>query len=134
MLATVSSTAATGGFSQSSGIIPDVRFDNQSCTYRLEVRLGNTTAACDSSLFFGKARIEWIRSIPPAPATATFTDVPTDAQFFREIEALAASGITAGCNATDFCPENLLTRRQMAAFLARALGLPSQTIPDPANP
>ena len=44
-------------------------------------------------------------------------------EFFREIEALAESGITLGCTATTFCPDATLTRRQMAAFLARALGL-----------
>ena len=41
------------------------------------------------------------------------------------IDALAAAKITAGC-ATDplrYCPENPVTRAQMATFLARALGL-----------
>jgi hypothetical protein len=33
------------------------------------------------------------------------------------------SGITAGCTANEFCPDLAVTRRQMAAFLARALGL-----------
>jgi hypothetical protein len=65
----------------------------------------------------------WARQISPAPAVATFTDVPTGAQFFREIEALVDSGITAGCTASQFCPDQAVTRRQMAAFLARALGL-----------
>ena len=59
----------------------------------------------------------------PLPGSARFTDVPTNAQFFREVEALAESGITLGCTATTFCPDAPLTRRQMAAFLARALGL-----------
>jgi hypothetical protein len=67
--------------------------------------------------------IWWVREIAPAPATATFTDVPTDAQFFREVEALAQSGITSGCTPTLFCPDQPVTRRQMAAFLSRAPGL-----------
>jgi hypothetical protein len=54
---------------------------------------------------------------------ASFTDVPSSHQFFREIEALAAAGITLGCTATQYCPNNSVTRAQMAAFLARALGL-----------
>jgi S-layer homology domain len=54
---------------------------------------------------------------------ASFTDVPTNAQFFAEIEAMKESGITAGCTATTFCPDANVTRRQMAAFFARALGL-----------
>ena len=39
------------------------------------------------------------------------------------IEALASSGITVGCGAGVFCPDATLTRRQMAVFLAKALGL-----------
>jgi hypothetical protein len=67
--------------------------------------------------------IWWFKQTAPAPATASFTDVPVGAQFFKEVEALAKSGITAGCTATTFCPEQAVTRRQMAAFLSRALGL-----------
>ncbi len=73
--------------------------------------------------YFKGVDIWWKRQISPAPAAARFTDVPLGAAFFAEVEALAASGITVGCTATEFCPEAPLTRRQMAAFLARALGL-----------
>jgi hypothetical protein len=65
----------------------------------------------------------WKRQISPAPAVATFDDVPVGAFGFRHVEALAASGITAGCDATHFCPNDPLTRVQMAVFLAKALGL-----------
>jgi hypothetical protein len=34
-----------------------------------------------------------------------------------------ASGITAGCSATLYCPDAPLTRGQMAVFLSKALGL-----------
>jgi len=63
--------------------------------------------------------------VSPPPDTATFNDVPTTHQFFQYIEALAASGITAGCqtNPPLYCPDSPLTRGQMAAFLAKALGL-----------
>jgi hypothetical protein len=55
---------------------------------------------------------------------ATFpNDVPTTHPFFRFIEALAASGITAGCSADSYCPDNPVTRGEMAVFLAAALGL-----------
>jgi hypothetical protein len=43
------------------------------------------------------------------------------------IEAIAAAGITLGCNPpanTKFCPKDSVTRAQMAAFLVRALDLP----------
>jgi S-layer homology domain len=65
----------------------------------------------------------WTRQVAPAPATATFLDVPTSHPFFQFIEALAASGITGGCGGGNFCPDNPVTRGQMATFLAKALGL-----------
>lgn len=61
--------------------------------------------------------------VSPAPATATFNDVPVSHPFFRYIEALAASGITAGCGSGNFCPNSPVSRGQMAVFLAKALGL-----------
>ncbi len=61
--------------------------------------------------------------VSPAPGTATFNDVPTSHPFFQFVEALAASGITAGCGGGNFCPDNPLTRGQMAVFLSIALGL-----------
>jgi S-layer homology domain len=68
-------------------------------------------------------RIRWKRQVSPAPATATFNDVPTSHPFFPFVEALAASGISAGCGTDIYCPNAPLTRGQMAVFLAKALGL-----------
>jgi len=50
----------------------------------------------------------------------TFVD-DDDSFFESEIETLYASGITTGCSATTFCPSDMVTREQMAAFLIRAL-------------
>lgn len=133
-LASATSAGTPGLFTDVANPVGVALVDNQSCTYRVEVRFGPDNSTCDTNLFFSKVRLQWSRVIPPAPALASFTDVPTNAQFFREIEALADTGITAGCTLTEFCPETPVTRRQMAAFLARALGLPSSTIADPANP
>ncbi len=74
-------------------------------------------------LRFGGATVWYRLQISPAPATATFADVPTGYWAFRHIEALAASGITAGCGGGNFCPESTVTRAEMAVFLAKALGL-----------
>ena len=61
---------------------------------------------------------------------------PTTEDFFTDddgitgeasIDRLAASGITGGCTATTFCPNDRVTREQMAMFLDRALDLPSTT-------
>lgn len=49
-----------------------------------------------------------------------------DSIFEHDIDCLAAAGVTKGCNPgegnTRFCPDNYVTRGQMAAFLHRALG------------
>ena len=47
--------------------------------------------------------------------------------FENDIEWLAAAGITKGCGTRRFCPTDNVTRGQMAAFLNRALNLPSTT-------
>jgi hypothetical protein len=61
---------------------------------------------------------------PPAPGDR-FTD--DDGHLFEDaIQRIAAVGVTVGCNppANDrFCPDQDVTREQMATFLARALGL-----------
>lgn len=44
------------------------------------------------------------------------------------IEAIAALGITLGCGGTLYCPDDPVTRGQMASFLARAFKLPATTI------
>jgi hypothetical protein len=63
--------------------------------------------------------------VSPAPLTATFTDVPTSDFGFQFIEAFNAAGITVGCNSSPpmFCPDRNVTRREMAVFFAKALGL-----------
>ena len=80
----------------------------------------------DSNLRFKAVDIWWTRQISPAPATATFADVPTTHPFFRVIEALAASGITTGCGGNNFCPNGTVTRQEVAKFIVRALGLYQQ--------
>ena len=52
-----------------------------------------------------------------------FTDTG-DSLFEAEIDWLAAAGITQGCTDTFFCPTSVVTREQMASFLARAMALP----------
>ena len=46
--------------------------------------------------------------------------------FVGDIEGVAAAGVTRGCNPPGndrFCPDDFVTRGQMAAFLSRALDL-----------
>lgn len=52
--------------------------------------------------------------------TATFTDVAAGSTHDASIRALAASGITAGCAADRFCPEDPVSRGQLATFTYRS--------------
>ncbi len=60
----------------------------------------------------------------PPDATGIFSDVPTTYWAAAWIEELYAEGITTGCNTGLYCPEQSVTRAQMAAFLVRTFALP----------
>jgi hypothetical protein len=53
---------------------------------------------------------------------ADFLDVPPTHPFYTEIGKLSARGVTLGCGGGNYCPEDLVLREQMAAFIIRALG------------
>jgi len=93
--------------------------DNFNDSYFLFLNYGTNTSGNRAIAL----RVYYTLQISPAPAFATFNDVGISAFGFREIEALADSGITAGCGGGNFCPNRTLTRVEMAIFLARALGL-----------
>lgn len=94
--------------------------DNVNQRLILQVHFG---ANADSSTRFAGAKLGYRLQVSPAPVSPTFGDVPTSDPGFQYIEALVASGVTAGCGGGNYCPDATLTRRQMAVFLAKALGL-----------
>lgn len=58
---------------------------------------------------------------PPAVGASTgFNDVPTNYWAAAWIKQLAADGITGGCGAGIYCPDDVVTRGQMAVFLLKA--------------
>jgi hypothetical protein len=60
---------------------------------------------------------------PPAAAGDVFDDVPLGTFLGDWIEQLAAEGITTGCGTKLYCPDQSVTRGEMAVFLARTFGL-----------
>jgi len=46
--------------------------------------------------------------------------VPTDYWAAGHIERLASEGVTAGCGGGRFCPEDDISRAQIAVFLVKA--------------
>lgn len=106
----------------------DVDTDGQQevVNYTVVVEFGINTKLRN---FFGEGlklrqvRFVFKRSVSPAPAVATFNDVPTSHPQFQFVQALVKAGITAGCGSGNYCPDQALTRGQMAVFLSKALGL-----------
>jgi PKD repeat protein len=60
----------------------------------------------------------------PFPLTVvptSFSDISPTHWAWPSIELLVANGITSGCGSLAFCPDDLVTRAQMAVFLIRAV-------------
>jgi hypothetical protein len=93
--------------------------DNASFSYGLMF----ATNATSSAIRWRAMSIYYKLQVSPAPATATFADVPTTSPYFKFVEALYAAGIVSGCGGGNYCPSNAVTRAQMAVFLCVALGL-----------
>jgi hypothetical protein len=81
------------------------------------------TPAGDVSTSLQDVAIEYQLQVSQPPGVADFVDVPTTSPIYKFVEALKTSGITAGCDATHYCPNASVTRGQMAVFLSTALGL-----------
>lgn len=61
---------------------------------------------------------------PPSPTGTMFVDVARTNPFAGFIEQLAREGITQGCDATHYCPANVVLRGEMAVFLTRTFSIP----------
>jgi hypothetical protein len=86
----------------------------------------NTRFCPDSAVTRGQMAAFLVRALHlTATGDKDFID-DNDSVFEADIEMLAEEGITYGCNPPDytmFCPDDDVTRDQMASFLTRALGL-----------
>ena len=52
-----------------------------------------------------------------------FDDVLPGDWFYNDVHWMDSTGITHGCDATHFCPNDYVTRAEMAAFLHRMAGV-----------
>lgn len=126
-------------------VFQGARFNDVPETYIFFTQIGllsahGVTAGCGGGNFCpegvttrGQMAVLLLRSMgvddPPTPPSQTFMDVPPSHPFFKYIEELAARGVTAGCGSGNFCPDEFVTREQMAIFIERALlmGAPPPT-------
>ena len=111
--------AATPGCNAFDFILPSpVTVNNANFFYAIQVG-----ADAGTNMNWSQVRVRYRLQVSPPPGTATFTDVPVGHPQRQFIEALVAAGITGGCGGGNYCPDNPVTRGQMAVFLAAALGL-----------
>jgi len=125
-LACPAGSAAAAGFTDTTSTDVD-------CIKMYGVTTGKTATTYDPSGTISRqdmARYIHRLFVPTGMAAAgttaipAFTDMPPGADAVAAINALASHGITAGstlCGGTSptFCPDDLVTRAQMAAFLDR---------------
>jgi hypothetical protein len=76
-----------------------------------------------------------INSVACLASPPTFQDVPTTNPFFHWVENVYQVGITGGCSANPllYCPNNSVTRQQMAVFLMKSEH-GSSYVPPPCTP
>lgn len=111
--------SSTGGCNWTSQGGLSIPVNNFGYMYELEAGFG----ALDGTNVLTGAIVTYQLQVSPAPGSATFNDVPVSDPAFQFIEALVSSGITAGCGGGNYCPDAPLTRRQMAVFISKGLGL-----------
>jgi hypothetical protein len=86
---------------------------------------GNSVTRAQMAVFLLKSKLGAAYA-PPACNGTVFADVPCTGGIFDPwIEDLANRNLTGGCGGGDFCPDNPVTRAQMAVFLLKtSLGAP----------
>lgn len=88
----------------------------------------STTEYCPGQAVTRGAMAAFLARALDLPEVTGVDFIDDDTSIFEDdIEKIAAAGITNGCNppkGNEFCPERLVTRGEMAAFLTRALQLP----------
>ncbi|HKD16387.1 MAG TPA: S-layer homology domain-containing protein [Thermoanaerobaculia bacterium] len=78
----------------------------------------SSTTRAQMAVFVLKAK-HGVGYVPPT-CTGVFADVACPSLFADWIEELHAEAITAGCGNGDYCPDDPVTREQMAVFLLKA--------------
>ncbi|MEA3292471.1 MAG: S-layer homology domain-containing protein [Pseudomonadota bacterium] len=129
-----SSARAAEGFS-------DVPPDHWACSFVMNLKSSGVTDGCGGdnycpngivtrsqiAVLLVKA-LKGADFVPPAP-TGLFNDVPSASPFAPWIEQLAAEGITEGCGNNNYCPDDTVTRAQMAVFIIKAIKGPGFVLP-----
>jgi hypothetical protein len=110
----------------------DVPVANPFYNHSALMSLGGITLGCapaaycpDSVTTRGQMAVFLVRAVIGSDefsfsSTPYFADVPAGHGFFKWIQKLRELGVTAGCAPDRYCPDDAVTRGQMAAFVVRA--------------
>jgi hypothetical protein len=96
---------------------------NGSGTLNYSVTQNNTGADRTAHITIGGQQL----SVAQGFTTAEFADVPPSATFFDAANLMFLAGVTAGCVGSNdpstrlYCPNDNVTRQEMAAFIVRAV-------------
>ena len=63
----------------------------------------------------------WKAAGSPSAGTASFTDVPSGADYAQAVAWAVEKGVTSGTSSTTFSPDSICTRGQIVTFLCRGL-------------
>ena len=112
---------------------PDVSSDTWPCKYIKRLSELGITQGCGGDNYcpndpvtrdqMAAFLVRAVEGEPPADYCATgspFSDVSADTWPCKYIKRLSELGITKGCGGGNYCPNDPVTRDQMAAFIARA--------------
>ena len=84
--------------------------------------------------FLLSAKYGFLYSPPSVGGSTGFFDVPTNFWAAAWIKQLASDGITSGCGDGNYCPNDNVTRAEMAKFLVITFNLPEiAPIPEPTE-
>lgn len=120
----------------SGNIFLDVGIDSFGASYIEQLYLDGITGGCGSNNFCpgdevtrAQMAVFLLRSkygatyVPPSITSAPFLDVDLSHWAAPWVQQLATEGVTGGCGDSSFCPEQPVSRAQMAVFLVRTFGL-----------
>jgi hypothetical protein len=122
-----------------TGMFSDVPVDYWAAAWIERLALDEITSGCGDGVYCPETEVSRahmapliLRSVhlgkpttysPPVATGTLFADITADHWAAAWIEALSNEQITNGCTDTEYCPDDNVTRAQMAAFLTRAFQL-----------
>jgi len=118
-----------------TGVFNDVPVSNPFAPWIEQLATDGITGGCGTNLYCPNDTVTRAQmavfiekalrgsNFTPPPATGNFNDVPLSDPFAPWIEQLANDNITGGCGGGNYCPNNPVTRAQMAIFMVKAFDL-----------